>query len=155
MDPPDPNTTVRLTGSTLPYSGRVEVNIGGEWGVVCHEGWDDNDADVVCNQWGYDAGHLATLRGSMFIEVFDLPIWMTDVRCSRDPTLQDCPHKPRPPALGRSYCPDNETAAVVCGNVCVYGQDASDRYLICVSHSSIREFDGECYRYLYVIDRFE
>ena len=55
---------------------------------MCHDGWDDNDADVVCDQRGYVDGHLAVLRGSMFGGMFDLPIWMTDMKCSKHSTLQ-------------------------------------------------------------------
>lgn len=45
--------SVRLFGNTEPNEGRVKVCLSGQWGVVCHDGWDHNDAKVVCRQLGF------------------------------------------------------------------------------------------------------
>ena len=34
--------------------GRVEVCVNGTFRPICDQGWDDQDADVVCNAMGYN-----------------------------------------------------------------------------------------------------
>ena len=44
---------VRLVGGWGSYEGNVQVCNSGEWGYVCGNSWDNNDAKVVCRQLGY------------------------------------------------------------------------------------------------------
>ena len=44
---------VRLNGQHMATGGFVEVFANGQWGTICDDGWDDNDAAVICRMIGF------------------------------------------------------------------------------------------------------
>ncbi|XP_023931763.1 deleted in malignant brain tumors 1 protein-like [Lingula anatina] len=83
---------VRLVGGARAGEGRVEVFLYGEWGTVCDDGWDDNDARVVCRMLGYNPKYSVSFNGTYFGRGFG-PILMDNVACSgSEASIQDCGH---------------------------------------------------------------
>eukprot|EP00118_Oscarella_pearsei_P020627 m.224758 g.224758 ORF g.224758 m.224758 type:complete len:1431 (+) comp40003_c2_seq6:15-4307(+) len=98
-------SAVRLVAG-CPYEGRVEIFHEGRWGTVCDDGWDLNDARVVCKELGFprasSSGTLGYGSG---------PIWMDDVNCGgSEERLSDCSFR----EWGRHNCGHSEDSSVVC-----------------------------------------
>ncbi|XP_033106180.1 deleted in malignant brain tumors 1 protein-like [Anneissia japonica] len=107
------SSLVRLVDGPVPYEGRVEVNIAGEWGTVCDHMWDLPDAQVVCRQLGYPSA-IAAPCGAVYGEGSG-SIIMDNVRCSGQETqLVQCPQGI--PNQHHHTCGHNEDASVVCVN---------------------------------------
>jgi hypothetical protein len=89
----------------------VEIFFRGQWGTICDDGWDINDAKVVCRQLGYkytiralQGGHAP--RGSG-------PIWLDNAACTgSEKSLTSCSH------IGwrKHNCGHHEDAGVECSS---------------------------------------
>ena len=111
-----PPLQVRLSGgsnyhgcSTSESRGRVEVAYNGSWGTMCDQGWDINDATVVCRMLGYDGALEAT--GAAWFGEGCGEIMLSNVDCSgTEGNLADCVHD----GLSAHQCGHHEDAGVIC-----------------------------------------
>ncbi|KAG2438381.1 hypothetical protein HYH02_010836 [Chlamydomonas schloesseri] len=97
-------------------SGRVEVYHDGQMGTVCDDGWDDDDATVVCRQLGFDGGYAEW--GGAFAPALEWqPIWMNRLECNgSEAGLADCPRWGGLGSWGNHTCSHWEDAGVTCFN---------------------------------------
>ncbi|XP_070836716.1 scavenger receptor cysteine-rich domain-containing protein DMBT1-like [Chaetodon trifascialis] len=143
---------VRLAGSgSTRCSGRVEIYYNRTWGTVCDDGWDLNDAMVVCRQ--LDCGSALSAPESVQFGEGAGPIWLDEVDCSgSEKSLTECQHA----GVGTHNCGHGEDAGVVCsgmpirlsvsalcsgrveiyynrtwGTVCDDGWDLNDAMVVC------------------------
>ena len=100
--------TVRLSGSTVKYAGRVEICIETRWTSLCDQSWDFKDAQVVCRELGYSPFGIATATLCSGIKLFyctgavptyncytkdQLSFGITDINCTGlEEHLVNCSH---------------------------------------------------------------
>ena len=93
----------------------MEVYHNGEWGRVCDDGWDLNDAQVVCRELGYGASAMHTgLYGQGSGQ-----IWLNNVNCvGTEDVVTSCTHS----GWGYHDCFQEKDASVRCssGDVTAY-----------------------------------
>ena len=95
--------------SGTPLTGRVEIFHNGQWGTVCSDSWDINDANIVCKQLGFPQATQA-FTGAYHGQGSG-PIWLDDVACSgSESLLSDCSH----PGWGINDCTHSKDASVQC-----------------------------------------
>ncbi|XP_012668732.2 T-cell differentiation antigen CD6 isoform X2 [Otolemur garnettii] len=102
------NRALRVMDGGGPCAGRVEMLERGQWGSVCDDTWDLEDAHVVCRQLG--CGWAVQALPGMHFTPGRGPIHRDQVNCSgAEAYLWDCPGLP-----GYHYCGHKEDAGVVC-----------------------------------------
>ena len=106
-----PDNSVRLVDGRSSNEGRIEVYYNNEWGTVCDDFWDVNDAKVVCRQLGFPVEGARAYTNAHFGEGTG-NILLDDVQCTgSESALSECPHS----GWGIAFCEHSEDAGVVCG----------------------------------------
>ena len=89
----------------------MEVFFNGEWGTVCDDGWDLNDAQVVCRQLGF--GTAIAARGKAFYGEGTGKTWLDELNCiGIELTINNCSHN----GWGNEDCSHREDSGVECSN---------------------------------------
>ena len=104
------DVSLRLQGPlSVNGIGRVEVFYDGQWGTICDNNWNIEDADVVCRKLGYYRA-IRALTG-YFVPSGTGPIWLNNVGCTGDEqTISSCYHS----GWGVHNCGHDKDAGVEC-----------------------------------------
>ncbi|XP_076980579.1 scavenger receptor cysteine-rich domain-containing protein DMBT1-like [Tamandua tetradactyla] len=126
---PLPDLPLRLAGGRSRCEGRLEVRHQGEWGTVCDDHWDIQDARVVCRLLG--CGRALGAPGHGRFGPGAGPILLDDVRCAgHEDTLERCVHA----GWGRHNCHHAEDAGVVCAGPADSVVPKDNAQLSCLPH---------------------
>ncbi|XP_077640549.1 scavenger receptor cysteine-rich type 1 protein M130-like [Lonchura striata] len=108
---PTGSRQVRLAGSSGRCAGRVEVYSGGSWSSVCQEGWELQDAAVVCRELGCGTALEAPSRARFGAGTG--PLWPYVPDCSgSEESLWECGR------TERRECGPGGGAGAVCSGRC-------------------------------------
>ena len=107
---------MRLVGGQDNSEGRLEVKNEEVWGTVCSDGFDRNDANVVCKYLGrpgveevYSAADILNIESAQ-----DSPIWLSDLECTGK---EDNPfHCSQKVMKHHTNCDHNQDVAIKCSS---------------------------------------
>lgn len=114
------NFDIRLVDGDVASEGRVEVFYGGQWGTICDDLFDANDASVICRQLGYSLGGVPASFRSFGEGATSQPIWLDDLACNgTESNITMCPNITE--SLGDHNCVHFEDVGVHCfGKLNIY-----------------------------------
>ncbi|XP_044531204.1 scavenger receptor cysteine-rich type 1 protein M130-like [Gracilinanus agilis] len=100
---------LRLVNGKNRCEGRLEVFHNGEWGTVCDNGWDNQDARTVCIQ--LRCGNIMKAHKKAHFGKGSGRIWLDDVACKgKELDLSECQHR----EWGQHNCDHEGDAGVTC-----------------------------------------
>ncbi|KAM9172947.1 antigen WC1.1-like [Pangshura tecta] len=100
---------LRLVNGSRPCAGRVEVKHQDQWGTVCDDKWNMEDAEVVCKQVG--CGSAVSAPAWAHFGEGSGPTWLILVDCDgNESALWDCKHI----GWGAANCSHIADTGVIC-----------------------------------------
>ncbi|XP_030393493.1 antigen WC1.1-like [Gopherus evgoodei] len=128
---------LRLVNGSSPCAGRVEVKHQDQWGTVCDDDWDMEDAEVVCKQLG--CGSAVSAPAWAHFGEGSGPTWLIRADCDGDESaLWDCRHR----GWGAFKCHHFYDTGVICSGlieVRLVGGDTACSGRVEVKHGKVWE----------------
>lgn len=126
---------VRLQNGGTIFEGRLEVFHDGQWGTVCDDGWNLNNARVICRELQLGDA-IESVKASVFSEEYPTSvIFLDNVECTgEESNIEMCQHR----GWGVHNCGHSEDVGIRCS-----GPDVSR---LCVDSCADGYFEsnGEC-----------
>ncbi|XP_048379655.1 deleted in malignant brain tumors 1 protein-like isoform X2 [Stegostoma tigrinum] len=104
--------SLRFMNGTDKCSGRVEVYYNNSWKAICDNGWDIDDANVVCRQLG--CGQARSAPGGAHFGMEPGDFWSYTVKCKgTESNLIQC----QATSMEGDHCSLGYTASVICSGL--------------------------------------
>ncbi|XP_022110413.1 uncharacterized protein LOC110989982 isoform X2 [Acanthaster planci] len=101
--------TCNVSDLRLNPDGRIEIFLNGEWGTICGNSWDIEDAQVACRQLGFPNATSAIKGGILGSGTG--PIHLSNISCTGlEDNLEQCLHTRNP----THNCNHSQDAGVTC-----------------------------------------
>ena len=138
----------RLTNSTDPLFGRVEVYFNKEWGTVCDDSFDIKDAQVVCRSLNFGSAYRwykASSPAKRYPAPTSVKTWLDDLKCNgTEFDLRQCEHN----GVGNENCGHTEDVWVRCS-----GPYIPTAPVQCVKTCPARYYEGKADNFCYHCSR--
>ena len=109
----DLNLANQIQGSNGSVEGVLEIYHNGQWGAICHEGFEYLAARVACRQLGYSSEAAAFYPTTL---TSDIPVVLKRVKCrGGESGLQHCDRD----MYGMYECFDSKVVGLNCGGTAV------------------------------------
>ncbi|XP_061172170.1 deleted in malignant brain tumors 1 protein-like [Saccostrea echinata] len=108
------NVTARLNYALDQKNvGTVEISGSKGWSLVCDEGWDDKDADVLCRELGFVSGFAMTKAEMYMVDESSFTDAYWKFNCTgKESSLANCSKVD----YWQGHCNSDSLAAAVCHN---------------------------------------
>ena len=104
----DPWTIYRMGGATGPPL----VNIGGLWGTVCYDGFNENAANFFCENLMSGGNIDGFINHEELEKNGTYPVLLTNVQCNENAqSVDDCTSGP----MGYENCASGNDVVISCG----------------------------------------
>ncbi|VDI08633.1 Hypothetical predicted protein, partial [Mytilus galloprovincialis] len=109
---------LRLANGPNRFQGRVEINVGGRWGTVCDDKFDQNAASVVCRSLNLPSKKELPSQNALPVTAAGFgqgtgSIYLDEVTCmGNESTILQC----KTNAIGDTDCDHTEDVGVICSN---------------------------------------